>query len=189
MGSNKRCKKNRANKARGFLKRKVEKGLNSTQQQEISYTAATSTCDANVETVDPSNSSEESDPEENEENFFGFYFLMNSDILMSILLLLCRCPDCDSAVNISYLSNKKRGFALFFSIKCNRCSWENIFCSSIERDSGKRDRKSYDINIRTLLAFREIGLGYSNIKKFCNVMNMTSPMSKSSFEILQCRTS
>ena len=99
--------------------------------------------------------------------------------------MLCRCPECNGSVNITYEPSKKRGFALFLCIRCSVCSWENTFCSSHERDSGKTGRKSYDFNMRSIIAFQEMGLGYGNIVMFCNIMNMPPPMSNSSYVNLQ----
>ena len=39
--------------------------------------------------------------------------------------------------------------------------------------------------MRAIIAFREIGVGYSSMQTFCSVMNMNAPMSKSSFENIQ----
>ena len=36
--------------------------------------------------------------------------------------------------------------------------------------------------MRSLITFRENGLGYTGIKTFCKLMNMREPMSKSSYE-------
>jgi len=129
MGSSRRYKKSRASK-RGFMKKNTKKLLDSAsghwqQHEEESMTFSIS--DEKNEGHESSNNEEENQNEES-----GFYFIMNSDIFMSLFLMLCRCPDCDSTVKVNYLANKKRGFALCFSITCSRCSWKNIFCSSHE---------------------------------------------------------
>ena len=43
-------------------------------------------------------------------------------------------------------------------------------------------RKGYDINKRTVIAFRENGQGYAGIETFCRWMNMPPPMAKSTFD-------
>ena len=115
----------------------------------------------------------------------GFNLIINSDILMSLIVMFCHCPECDGCVNSTYEPSKKRGFTLFFCIECSVCSWKNVFCSSHERDCDKAGRKSYYFNMRSLISFREMGLGYSSMVIFCNIMNMPPPMSKSSYESLE----
>ena len=41
---------------------------------------------------------------------------------------------------------------------------------------------AYDVNIRTVSAFREIGRGYAAIETFCGFMNMPPPMNKTTYQ-------
>ena len=44
-----------------------------------------------------------------------------------------------------------------------------------------RKSKFYDVNRRSVLAIRRIGRGYSGLEKFCTVMDLPKPISKSNF--------
>ena len=46
----------------------------------------------------------------------------------------------------------------------------------------KRGKVSYDANIRTISAFREIGKGHVDIERFCGYMNMPPPMNKTTYQ-------
>ena len=52
------------------------------------------------------------------------------------------------------------------------------FSTSKTLTSNQRGRKSYEINLRSCIAFREIGRGYQSILNFCKLMNMPPPMDK-----------
>ena len=102
--------------------------------------------------------------------------------------MIGRCPDCAASVNIEHLIDNKMGFVQFFKLSCVDCSWTIKFCSSkecgkIEQVSG---RKGYDINRRTIIAFRENGLGFTSMESFCCCMNMPPPMAKTTFDDISC---
>ena len=44
------------------------------------------------------------------------------------------------------------------------------------------ERSRYDVNIRSIIAFREIGRGLSHIETFHRIMNMSPPYSHSTFD-------
>ena len=56
---------------------------------------------------------------------------------------------------------KKKGLVHFFNASCmsNICDWSEILSSSKTVDSKLRGQKGYEINLRTYVAFREIGRG------------------------------
>ena len=57
-----------------------------------------------------------SSDEEDVEETSGFILIINSGILMSLMVMLCHCPECDGSVNTSYEPSKKRGFAFSSSL-------------------------------------------------------------------------
>lgn len=187
MGSSSRLSKTKSAKRRGF----INKSFASTNKKIEYCTEPAEDMESDIVvdgTVNMSSSAMKLDISSDEEEVgetSGFNMFINSDVLMSLMVMLCRCPDCCGSVNMIYEPTKKRGLALFFTIQCSDCSWKNTFCSSHERDTGKTGRKSYDFNMRLIIAFREMGLGYSSMATFCNIMNMPPPMSRSSFENLQ----
>ena len=94
-----------------------------------------------------------------------------------------RCPVCVVAIDIEHLLSNKMGLAQFFNISCTECNWKITFCFSKEcsRLQSTSRRKSFEINIQTIAAFREIGQGFSAIKTFCSCINMPPPMAKATF--------
>ena len=113
-----------------------------------------------------------------------FNFIINSTLFMSLFSMLGQCPVCAALVNIEHLNGEKMGLAQFFLVSCVECRWKKKVCSSqeckkVEMTSG---RKGYDINKRTVIAFRENGQGYAGIETFCRWMNMPPPMAKSTFD-------
>jgi hypothetical protein len=53
--------------------------------------------------------------------------------------------------------------------KCMECDWKHCFNTS------KKQGHSHEINLRAVLAFREIGRGHNAMKTFTKVMNMPAP--------------
>ena len=56
------------------------------------------------------------------------------------------------------------------------CRWEKSFYTSdtVERDG--RGANPFDVNLRAIMAFREIGKGHKGLQTFCGYMNMPPPM-------------
>ena len=118
--------------------------------------------------------------ETNEENFF---FLMNFCILKSMIKQVCICRSCNGD-NLEIRNTDKKGLSLEFYIECNDCKWTYNFFSSPEfKFPGKdsRGQKSFEVNIRSVIAFREIGRGHEAMKTFSSMMNMPKPLAIASF--------
>jgi len=77
--------------------------------------------------------------------------------------------------------SKKEGH--LFPINCVDCPWSLNFSTSkvIEQKEVQVGRKMKEVNIQTVLAFREIGHGYTGIQSFCRILNMPPPMTKTNF--------
>ena len=103
---------------------------------------------------------------------------MNFCILKSLINHPCVCHSCNDD-NLEIYNVDKKGLSLQFSIECNDCDWTYKFPSSPrfkfqEKDS--RGQKWYEINIRSVIAFREKGRGHEAIKTFTTMMNITKPL-------------
>lgn len=109
-------------------------------------------------------------------------FIMNSDIFLSTMMMIGRCPDCLASISVRHLFSKKQGFAQFFLLDCNECSWTNEMCNSKEILSNKPGVNAYEFNTRSIIAFREIGRGYEAIKTFSTILNMPPPMTKTAYK-------
>ena len=198
MGSLKRYKKARASKKR-FSSHKISKNTEENVQASSSTQEATAAVVVDVDkeisaehlivndSINVSTSSsklniDNDDDDEGDGTNAEFRFIINSDLFLSLLIMLGRCPECCGAINVEHQPSQKRGFALFFHIYCEDCEWDLNYCTSKELNTDKTGRKAYDLNMRSLITFRENGLGYTGIKTFCKLMNMRPQMSKSSYE-------
>ena len=90
------------------------------------------------------------------------YMLTDIKIILDLLTLIGKCPECNSDVNSSVDFAAKKGLAQKILINCCDCDWtHNVYLSSmVQIDQHKR----YDVNIRSIVAFREIGRGLQHIE-------------------------
>jgi len=101
-----------------------------------------------------------------------FFFLMYFPIFENIIGQLA-CPECLSTT-IEVLNNEsnRKGFTSCFSVKCSSCTWKNTFYTSpeVKKTNKKQGRNMYELNIRSVIAFREIGCGFTPMKTFASVI-------------------
>ena len=143
----------------------VETPLSSSQQKQTKTTSEKKI--ESAANLYPDDSSDDED--------FAYIF-MNTNILLSTFReLISYCPNCRSIVTIEFDVKKKMGFAHHFIITCsNSCGWDKSFCTS---KLAARKGRTYDINLRAIMAFREIGKGYTDMETFSGYMNIPPPMS------------
>ena len=55
-------------------------------------------------------------------------------------------------------------------------AYQFLFIKEFTKSNHSPIRKSYEVNKRTLVTFREYGLGFNGIKTFCCFMNIPEPM-------------
>ena len=101
--------------------------------------------------------------------------------MLTILYTVGRCPDCLASIEIRHELEKKMGLGHYFILSCNTCNWGTTFCSSKKVESDMAGRNQLEINLRTILAFREIGKGHCAMERFCSVMNMPPPMTDNNY--------
>ena len=126
-----------------------------------------------------STSSEDSDTEIGDSKHDNLYILVNVNILLNLFQLIGKCPTCSSPLNTELNLENKKGFAQQFIISC-ACGWRHSSYTSEKVASCGHTR--YDVNTRAVVAFREIGKGYTSIENFCTVMNMPPPLSQSNYQ-------
>ena len=107
------------------------------------------------------------------------YIFMDTSILSSLLDELIKCTRCGFYVETTLMINNKQGLCHHFNIKCRK--WSKSFFTSKEVERDGRGANPFDINIRAILAFREIGKGHAGIETFCGLMNMPPPMTEATF--------
>ena len=108
-----------------------------------------------------------------------FYFIVQKSVLeslfMKFLCLICKEP----GLCLELLNEESYGFATKGKTSCRRCcsfTDNRFFC---ERVGGSGHTGSpFDINVRSVLAFRGIGSGFSTIRQWCGIMNMPHCLSQ-----------
>ena len=69
---------------------------------------------------------------------------------------------------------KKQEFLLQICLSCTICEFRYPFWTSKKAEK----MRSYDINKRSVYAFRRLGKGYAGMKTFLTIMNFLPPMTK-----------
>ena len=157
MGSGSRYNKSRSRKRRGFACNLGNSTDDNQEQVQLPTSASAKKLKTSSETETSCGIAR------------GCNFIIDSDLCIPLVTMVGKCPECVAAVNIQHMIAQKMGLAQFFAISCTECGWRINFCSSNEvtKSNNSQGRKSYEVNRRTLVAFRENGLGFNVIKTFC----------------------
>ena len=114
-----------------------------------------------------------------------YYVLINFAVLKNVLAELCNCIECGGSIELQNDLQNRNGFACKFSVRCTKCTWIERFYSSQttakNSESPASGRSSFDVNIRAMVAFREIGKGYEGMSNFATFMNLPPPLSKTGY--------
>ena len=122
-----------------------------------------------------------------EDNSTWCYLLLDTRILNNIVDAIGSCPSCSEKICVFHNIEGKRGLAHFLELTCTKCDWCTTFSTSkkVKRSNNEDTTKSsgsgrhaFDINIRSVIAMREIGRGYTALQTLCGVLNIPSPMTK-----------
>ena len=102
---------------------------------------------------------------------------MDLFILFGIFNEILKCPDCGDNMTCDVDMKKKNGFSHSIVLRCcsTECEWKYCFHTS------KKQGPSYEVNVRAVLAFREIGRGHNAMVTFTKLMNMPSPPTRPNF--------
>ena len=88
------------------------------------------------------------------------FILFDRTVLFSLIELVGKCPDCSSRVKLSSKADSRKGFSLLLELECFMCPWEyQIYTSKKIMNYDRQGPKSFEVNARALVAFREIGKG------------------------------
>ena len=80
-------------------------------------------------------------------------------------------------INVENIVEKKKGWSNKINISCCECGWTKYIYTSKEVNiPGQSGQKSHELNVRSVMAFREIGKGFESMKTFSRLMNMTEPI-------------
>ena len=114
-----------------------------------------------------------------------YFILMHFGIMKSVIQVLA-CQQCSSSdVKLELISADRQGLSNRIIIDCTNCHWShNCYTSPVfstpEHDI--RGKKSHEVNIRSIMTFREIGRGHEALKTFTMLMNMPPPMCSTSYD-------
>ena len=106
---------------------------------------------------------------------------MDLSALFGVFDDILKCPECGGDIDSHVDLKKKHGFSHYIVIECKavECDWKHCFSTS------KKQGHSHEINLRAVLAFREIGRGHNAMKTFSKVMNMPEPPTRRIFTKIQ----
>ena len=95
-----------------------------------------------------------------------------------------RCPNrgCSGILVLEIDDSKRKGFSTYLKVHCSLCSWKDErYSSQLRPDPRKRGQKNFEVNVRMVVAFREIGKGHSSMLAFTQAMNMPPPIAVKSY--------
>ena len=114
-----------------------------------------------------------------------FNILISFGILKSIVDGTSRCPECNESVSTSTNMARKHGCSLCIEIKCRSCSWKKeFFTSPVVEQPNSPGKSGFEINLRFVMAFREIGKGHEAMKTFCQCLNLPCAMAYNSYQAI-----
>ena len=108
----------------------------------------------------------------------NYNVLINFKVLKDIFDNQRTCKDCGSTnITISDDLSCRMGFCHKLEFTCTSCNFVSSKFTSqeiVNNERGKQGRNQFEVNLRSVLSFREIGKGHDTIKTFSRCMNMYS---------------
>ena len=144
-----------------------------------------STADESVESTPKRQklSTEDAEPgnANGDEDDSDYFLLVNFGLLKEVFSSLSKCPDCSAKIEVTDVLSSRMGFANKLQFCCTSCSWVKRWYLSRECATKEgRGRNFYEVNVRMVTAFREIGKGHNGIENFARCMNIHG-ISKSAY--------
>eukprot|EP00112_Aurelia_sp_Birch-Aquarium-sp1_P009147 Seg2028.6 transcript_id=Seg2028.6/GoldUCD/mRNA.D3Y31 product="hypothetical protein" protein_id=Seg2028.6/GoldUCD/D3Y31 len=98
------------------------------------------------------------------------------------------CPDCKGSLELQDDQDARSGFVHRLALRCTKCNWVNRFFTSklAKKDDSAptRCRSRFDLSVRSVLAFREIGRGYEGMQTLAIFMNISPPVTRSNYDAI-----
>ena len=104
----------------------------------------------------------------------NYFLIINFKTLKHYFENLAFCPECKLRLDLNNDHGASMGFANKLKLACSNCGWSDSFFTSEQcaKSEKKQGRNIFEVNLRTVLAFREIGKGHEAIATFSRCMNM-----------------
>ena len=114
-------------------------------------------------------------PNETVEVNDNYSIIISFEILKSFFDLVV-CQDCGEKGKLNDNLEKRMGFSCEIKLACKTCNWSYRRCTPehVEKENGSSNKGFFQINVQTVLAFREIGKGYRPMCIFTSLMNFPS---------------
>ena len=106
------------------------------------------------------------------------YIIINFLILQELVKTVNgSCVECSSKeISVKNIVDKKKGWSNKINISCCECGWTKYIYTSKEVNiPGQSGQKSHELNVRSVMAFCEIGKGFESMKTFSRLMIMAEP--------------
>ena len=102
------------------------------------------------------------------------FMLINTGVLKTIIGQVGTCPVGSQRIDIEEIQKKRMGFCSKVKVFCLQCDWSvsNFLSEEFETEKGSRGRKFFEVNLRAVIAFREMGKGHEGLNTFARLMNM-----------------
>ena len=110
------------------------------------------------------------------------YILSDVKIMLDLFNLVGRCLHCSADIEVSVDFSAKKGLAHKLIFKCTTCDWTMYKYTSTTIKPNVHTQSRHDVNIRSIVAFREIGRGLAHIETYSRIMNMPPPFSHSTYD-------
>ena len=114
-----------------------------------------------------------------DEEIDNFFFMIDFRQLRNILKYSL-CPSCTANLQCSVTFGARMGFNLPIILNCLNCNFSETFSTSKQYKSDSY-AQPFDVNIRAVMAFREMGSGREAMETFAAVMNMPPPVQHRSY--------
>ena len=102
-------------------------------------------------------------------NDSNFNMIINCEILKNLIESFMKCQISDKGIVFSIDITKQMGLCNAIDLKCSGCNRKYLLQTSYQSSklNSKNGRKFYDVNIQSVIAFREIGKSLEGISLFC----------------------
>ena len=105
----------------------------------------------------------------------NYNFIMNFAVLKAFVCPLLSCPECNSRnVELSDELYLRMGYAHKLRLNCHDCPYNVDSFTSPEcgKSESIQGRRKFEINVRAVVAFREVGKGHESMINISRCLNM-----------------